>query len=205
MKKTAFLLCWIFFPFFACAQQKDLFSVISPKLVRFLSDHRAAFNALKHTQALTNRTFRVFYFYSDDENVPKASHYYEGESNLYIYLRENQTAPDEFLCLFFELKNSENDGRFQKIVDLAKSGEIGRDTFAREIMKTEMQSTIRVRDVLSDFQFTKKDIKESKYYTKFKNCPDNFDEYLEYGRPLAYPRDVFKEYELKYDALKSGK
>src|SRR5271165_1445404 len=60
-----------------------VFSMASPKLRQFLTGHREASQMMSNvvSEAFSNRTVRLHYFYSEDESVARARHYYPDESS----------------------------------------------------------------------------------------------------------------------------
>src|SRR6185295_18820026 len=110
-------------------------STVSPKLRQFLTDHPAAALTLSNTlaEAFTVRTYRIYYFYSDDESIPRAAHTYAGPSTVWITVRENQQPADEFVGILFEALNSEGGQRFGELADLARAGRITKTNFVREV------------------------------------------------------------------------
>ncbi len=188
------------------AERTDFLTLVSPTLRNFLVAHPSALEALTHNETFTKRTLQLYYFYTDDESKPKASHDFISQSEAVFYIRENQKPPDEFLCLIYEFVNSENDEHFQELVHMARSGGITREAFVKEILEAEFKATKKIRDMLANFRFTKREISESDYYKKFKNSPDDYDEFIAYSQRLVSPhRDIVKEYEMKYDVLRTSK
>ena len=190
----------------AKAQRNDFLTVVSPALSKFLVEHPAAFKILAKTDAFTNRTIEVYYFYTEDEARAKASHSFPSASEVVFHIRENQEPADEFLCLIYEFINSENDEHFGELIKMAKSGSIARDVFAKKVVEAEFKAAKTLRDMLPAFKFTDKETAQSAYYKKFKNTPDNYDAFIAYGQRLNSPhRDVVKEYEATYDRLRKSK
>src|SRR5438045_3597411 len=92
---------------FSRARQSNLVSTISPKLRTLLMEKPAALRAWTNalTEAFSNRTVRLYYFYSDDESEARAFHYYPNQidqAEVIICVRENQRPSDEFICIFYE-------------------------------------------------------------------------------------------------------
>ena len=179
----------------------------SPKLKKFLSEHPLAAKLLTDTisEVFSNRTADLFYFYSDDETEPPAYHYYpeqaRGMAEVIICVRENQLPLDEFACLFFETLNSRSEANFVKLTQDAKKGKISRDAFARGILRFEFNAALDTRTALINLNLDKSDTVGSYYYDRVLNSPGNFDEFLSYTKKNS-KRDVFKEYQQKYDAIR---
>lgn len=207
MRKSISLLCFMLGLCAASsAQQGDLLNMVSPKLREFLTENPKAFKVLTNTlsEAFSNRTVQVYYFYSDDDSVPRASHYYPDESVVGILIRENQQPLDEFICLLFESINSTSERRFQKVFEKVKSGEISKSDFVKEMNQTEFAAIKRTRDALKGITVSKNEAGKSYYYKRFIECPDGFDDFAAYSKKVASPhRDTTKEWEAKYDLLRT--
>ena len=186
------------------AQQNNFLGGASPKLRQFLTDHPAATKLLTNTlsEAFSNRTVHLYYFYSDDESIARAFHYYQYESSVVIAIRENQQPSDEFICLVFEMLNSEGETRFQEISEKAASGTISRTNFPIEILKVEFEAVKRIHDLLGNLKLNEKEVDESYYYNRFTQCPNKFEDFLSYTKKVSPHRDPIKEYEAKYDLLR---
>jgi len=189
----------------AGAQSNSFASTVSPKLRQFLTDHPAAALTLSNTlaEAFTTRTYRIYYFYSDDESIPRAAHTYAGPSMVWITVRENQQPADEFVGLIFEALNSEGGQRFGELADLARVGRITKPNFVREVMRQEFQAVKKTRAMLGGFQFTPAEIEASYFYSRFIQCPDDFEQFLVFKKKVSPNRDQVKEYEKLYDTIRS--
>ena len=177
----------------------------SPKLRQFLAKHPEASKSLTNSlyQAFGHKVVQLYYFYSDNDAVPRASHYYPTESAVGIIIRENQQPSDEFICLLFELLNSGGEKQFKELFRKAESGEISRTNFAQEMLKVEFTAAKTTRDLLRTLKFGKKEIAESYYYNRFIDCPDEFNNFVDYCRRVSSPnRDPIKDFEEKYDGLR---
>src|SRR5438876_5736803 len=132
------------------AQEVKILNKVSPKLRQFLIEHPTALRPLTNvlSVAFAERTLQLYYFYSDDESVARASHDYPDESVVAIFIRENQQPLDEFISLIFEAQNSTSEKQFLKLFAKAKSGAISKNDFARDIVRLEFDATKRTRDLL---------------------------------------------------------
>jgi hypothetical protein len=200
----------LFLPLMLCvscwAQQAKILNSnysISPKLRQFIIDHPAASQFLTNafSEAFSNRTVQLYYFYSDDESIPRAFHYYPDESVVGIGIRENQQPSDEFICLLFEILNSEGEKHFKEICQKAKGGALSKTNFVNEILKVEFEAVKRTRTLILDLGLKKKEISQSYYYNRLIGCPNKFEDFLSYKKKVSPQRDQIKEYETEYDSL----
>jgi hypothetical protein len=188
------------------AQESNIVSAVSPKLKKFMSDHSEAAKifTIAISSAFSNKTVRLYYFYSNDDSKARAFHFYPNTAGLpevVLCVRENQTPLDEFITTLFETQNSKRENEFWKLCQDAGSGNISREQFAKEILQYEFEATKSTRATLLTLKFGKK-IHDSHYYRSFIECPTNFDDFLSYSKKVSQDRDVTKEYELKYDSLR---
>jgi hypothetical protein len=189
------------------AQSNSIVSEASPKLKKFLSDNPEAANVFTNAiaNAFSNRTVRLFYFYSNDDSEARAFHFYPtmaGSPDVMLCIRENQTPLDEFITTLFETLNSKSESAFTELSQNAYSGTITREQFAKEILRYEFDATTNTRSILLTLKFGTNEITDSDYYRRFIECPTNFDGFLTYSKKASPDRDVMKEYELKYDWLR---
>jgi hypothetical protein len=191
--------CW--------AQGRNFFDSVSPKLNKFLIDNPAACKVL--TNALVNafatNSLTLYYFYSDDESQARAYHYYPntaGSASVYIFVRENQTALDEFIALFFETLNTKGQDRFVKLFEKAKAGTISKSEFAKEILKVEFEAMKKAQAVFTSLKFSKKETNKSDLYRVVVECPTEYEEFELHCTKDSPHRDPIKEYESKYDLLR---
>ena len=186
----------------ARGQMSEWLKPFSPGLRKFLTDHPEDFLTLTNIvlEAFSNRTARFFYFYNQDESVPRAEHFYPNEHEVWIHIQFDQQPVDEFFCVIFESLNSEGEKRFQELMKQAVAGSISRTNFALEITRQEFVAAKRTRDLLHKLEFTKKEISSSHYYKSFSGCPDSFDDYLAYLKRLN--STAIKEYETQYDLIR---
>jgi hypothetical protein len=187
--------------------QNNIVREASPKLQKFLSDNPVAAKVFKNaiSNAFSNRTVRLFYFYSDDDSEAPAFHFYPntaGSPDVMLCICENQPPLDEFITTLFETLNSRNENAFENLFQDAYLGTKSREQFATEISRFEFEATKDTRSILLTLKFRKKEINESYYYRKFIECPTNFDGFLSYSRRVSPHRDAITEYELKYDSLR---
>jgi len=188
--------CW--------AQDNSAFINLSPKLKQFLANHPAASKSLSNalSEAFGNRKLVFYYFYSDDESVARAAHYYPNPTQVTIIVQENQLPCDECFCLLFEILNSEGEPRFQQLVEMAKMGTISRVDYAKEVLKQEFIAGKKTRDLILKFGLSQKEIAESYFYNRYLQSPDDFDAFLSYRLKVSPNRDPIKDYERYYDLQK---
>jgi hypothetical protein len=187
------------------AQGTNIYSMMSPKLRQFLADHHRASKSLSEalTEAFTNRTVQLFYFYTDDKSAPRAAHYYPTESSVCIDLCENQEPSDQCICLIFEVLNSEGENEFEKLSEKAQSRAISRGDYAKEMLRQEFQAVKRMKALLQHFRFSKSEIEKSDYYNLFVHCPDSFGGFLSYSKKIFPRRDIMAYYEQVYDSMQA--
>ncbi len=182
-----------------------MLTMLSPKLRHFLADNVAASNTLTTvaSEALQGRTLRLYYSYSEDDSTADSSHYYPSDRELGIIIRENQQTADEFICLVFELLNSEGESRFRELLQQARSGSISKQEFTQEVLRREFVAVNRTRDLLRKLKLPKRDLSKCHSYKQFLECPDTFEGFIEYTKKISSPgRDPFREYGDKYDSLR---
>jgi hypothetical protein len=187
------------------AQTNHALDIVSPKLRDFLVHNGKAYEVFTNclNQAFSNRRLELYYFYSNNESKPRASHYYKDETTVCVVIRENQLPLDEYICLVFELINSMSESQFSELISRARTGDISKDDFAREMSRTEFLAIKRTRDVLKDIVIAKGKIRESYYYKRFIECPDSFADFMVYRRSIASPhRDAMNEWREKYEFLR---
>jgi hypothetical protein len=181
---------------------------VSPKLREFLAQHPTASETLSNvlTEAFTNRTLRLYYFYSEDESVPRASHDYPDNSVVAIFIRENQQPLDEFVSLLFEALNSTSENEFCRLFAQAKSAAVPKSEFTRDVCTLEFDAVRRTRNLLIDIKLSKGERNKSHYYKLFMGVPNNFADFLLYTKNVSSPqRDLVKEWGAKYDLLQKQK
>jgi len=169
---------------------------MSPQLSRFLAAHPGASNSLFDalSEAFSNRTVQLYYFYTVDESVPRAVHYYLNESSVVIGIREDQEPSDQCFLLIYEILNSEGEKRFNQLMEEAHSGKISRTDFAKEMTRQEFQAAKRIKKLLPDFKLSKTEVAKSNYYQAAVECPETFDAFLNYQMRTV------KYYEREYDS-----
>ena len=202
------LLIVLFSTFFcvsAWARGLEVLNMASPKLREFLIAHPAALQSLTNilSRAFAERTAVLYYFYSENESTARAAHYYPSDSDVGITIRENQQPADEFICLVFEVLNSESQKLFQELIRKAESGTISRSDFAQEMLRVEFKAAQGTRDLLGTFRLSKREISKSHFYKRVDGTPKRFEDFLAYTKMICAPeRDPFAEYEAKYDSLR---
>jgi hypothetical protein len=189
------------------AQQTDFFTP-SPKLKSLLASN-AARTALSNAcnAAFSGRTVGLYYFYSDNDAVPRAYHYYPntiGQAAVVICVRENQEPWDELTSLVFELINSKSEKQFTELYERAKAGTVSRDEFGKAMLRLEFEAVKATRDLVRGFSLSPQEKQKSYYYTRFVDCPNDFDAFLSYTKKVSPKRDPIKDYESQYDALRKS-
>lgn len=211
MKKLIRILLALFFSssaFFCVssfAEESKILGTFSPKLRQFVIGHPGALQILTNTlsEAFSNRTVQLYYFYSNDKSLPVSYHYYPSESAVGICILENQTPLDEFSTFVFEAVNSEGEKHFQELSHRAEVGDISRTDYATEIMRVEFTAVKRTGDLLCNLKPNDKEIFDSHTYKHFFECPKKFEDFLIYTKNISLPeRDPFEEYEAQYDLLR---
>jgi hypothetical protein len=188
------------------AEKPNILEMSSPKLRQFLVGHPVASVTLSNVfvEAFSNRSVQLFYFYSDNESIPRANHSYPDEASVNIFIRENQLPSDECICLIFEMINSEGEKRFLQLMDMAKSGTISKQDFVKEMMRQEFEAVRKIQSLIGGFNLSKPETQESYYYNRLAKCPSNFEDFLTYKKKVSPNRDQVKEYEQSYDYLQKN-
>lgn len=186
--------------------QNTFESHLSPKLRQFLIEHPGAMNALTNSvsEAFSNRTCSVLYFYKENSSEARAYHFYPntiGLPDVMLCVSEQQKPLDEFITLLFEALNSRGEARFTELSNAARSGTVSRSQFAREILRQELEATKSTREIVLKLKLGKKE--KTEFYRIFAECPNDFDPFLAYSKRIGN-RDVVKEYETKYDQLRKS-
>jgi hypothetical protein len=182
-----------------------VFSMASPKLRQFLTVHSQASQMASNvlSEAFSNRTVRLHYFYSDDESVARARHWYPDKSSVIILVRENQQPCDEFIMLTFEMLNSEGEKQFMNLFAQAKAGTVTKEDFIRGILQQEFVAYKRMQSLLRNLKLSKGEIAESYYYNRLIHMPSDFEAFLAYQKQVSPKRDAIKEYGPQYDHLRN--
>jgi hypothetical protein len=189
------------------AQSNSIINETSPKLKKFLLDNPQAEKIFTNaiSTAFSNKTVQLFYFYSDDKSQARAYHFYPktvGSPDVMLCIRENQTPLDEFITTLFETLNTKKENAFAELSQDAYSGAITKEQFAKGILRNEFEATKSVQSILLELKLGTNELNGSYYYSKFSQCPTDFDDFLAYSKKVSQNRDVMKEYELKYDSLR---
>jgi len=204
--RAVLVLLWVLLCWRSSGHGSDVYSTFFPKLKEYLAANPAALKALTNSfsEVFASKTVRVFYFYDNDEDEAEARafHTYPEASVVWIAVRENQESCDQFITLFFEVMNAKNEDKFRKLFRDAHAKSVSKDEFARQILRAEFDAVKRTRDVLRTLNLSEKDRAESYYYNRFDQCPNKFEDFLAYAKRVSPGRDVLKEYEAKYDALR---
>ena len=177
----------------------------SPKLRQFLIEHPEASLALSNalSEAFSNRSVHLFYMYSEDESISRASHYYEDASSVGIVLRENQQPTDECICLIYEILNSEGEKRFKQLTEQAKSGTVTKEDFVKGILREEFPTEMKMQKIVGTFKLTKKEKKESYFYDQIIHEPSDFEAAIAYKKKAAHNQELIKFYEQEYANLRA--
>ncbi len=196
------MLHWLASP----AQQTNIVSMLSPKHRKLMTANPTALSMLTNAfcTACTNKSVAVHYFY--DPSRTRAGHYYPvtvGEADVVLCIREDQQPWDEFICIVYELQNAGNGERFGELSQRAQSGSISRTEFATEILRAEFDAMKTTRGLLRNLKLSKKEKMGSYFYPIIMSCPADLQGFLTYTKTASAPRDVMKEYEAKYDAIRT--
>jgi hypothetical protein len=120
---------------------------------------------------------------------------------------ENQQPSDQFICLIYEMLNSEGDKQFVKLGQEAVAGTISRTNFAIGILRREFEAVERTKALLPYFKLSKVEMARSHYYRLYLDCPDTFEGFLSFSEHLwasgNYVSDRIVYYEQQYDYLQA--
>src|ERR1041385_7456394 len=124
-----------------------LFNRFSPDLKKFMVAHPEALTVLTNSfsEAFSNRTVSVIYFYSTNEAEARAEHIYPaaaGVADVLICIRENQHPMDQFITLLFETLNSRGERQFKNLMEDACKGSVSKDVFVNTIRMFEFAETV---------------------------------------------------------------
>ena len=188
----------------ASAAQTTLDLQLSPKLRLFLAGNPSAHQTLTNCfdQTLKNRPIQVYYFYSDDESIPRASHCYPDQRILGFIIRENQEPLDEYVSVLLEVVNLGEEKRFLELWRKADAHKISKSDFVREVQKTEFPAMKKTRDLLMGLNLGTNDVAKSEFYWRLRGIPDDFDEFLRYRKRISPHMDAAKDIERDYDATR---
>ena len=175
----------------------------SPKLHQFLLEHPEASNSLSNAmaEALSGRTAQIYYFYTNDESVPNSHVNYIGEPSVVgIFVRENQQACDEYLCILFEALNSKGEKRFRELFAEAKFGALSKTNFVREMQRQEFQAVKETQKIVAKLKLKPKEIADSRDYKHFLETPSDLAQFLVYSKKVSQGQ-YQKEYETLYATI----
>ncbi|WOO39674.1 hypothetical protein [Rubellicoccus peritrichatus] len=181
--------------------------MLSPVLTEYLAEN-PKMNAVASKilrEGIGDWPVEVFYFYSNDESRARAFHTVARERKIFIFIRENQSAYDQFLCLLYEALNATSQPKFQKVVAEASKGNISAEAFAESIMQIEHGTTMRVQDILRKLSPSESDKEDSYLHNRIINCPADYEASREYTKRVSPNRDLKKEYIEKYHRAFGGK
>jgi hypothetical protein len=183
----------------------DIITSLSPKLRDYLGSHPPALQLLTNTyaRAFSNRTVQLFYFYSGSKSIPGGYHYYSGESVVGIVVRENLPVLDEYLVLIFEMRNSESEKSFEETFRKARLGQISRKDFVEEILRVEFENAKKLKRLIRQIDFGKKEEAESHYHKTFLQCPEEYNDFLVYTKEVS-KYDPVLHYQVKYESLQKN-
>ncbi|HEV2455985.1 MAG TPA: hypothetical protein VGY98_17100 [Verrucomicrobiae bacterium] len=186
------------------AQGTNIYGMLSPKLRQFVASHPELSSSFSNvlSETFSNRAVQLYYYYTDDESMPRASHYYVSKSSVVIGIRENQQTSDQYICLVFEMLNSNGEKQFYSLTEKAQSGKISRTDFAKGMLRQEFQAVKKVQKLLRDLEHSKTVFSESEYYKGFMECPDTFEGFLNYTTSAISERNEVKQYEQLYDSMR---
>ena len=189
------------------AQQSNIISGVSPKLKKFISNYPEAAKIFTNaiSDAFSNKTVRLYYFYSNDESEVRYLHYYPntvGLPEVALCIRENQCPLDEFIGILYETINSKNESAFTKLSQEAYLGTISKEQFSKHILQYEFEAGTSTRAALLTLKLRKAETDESDFYHSFTECPTNFDDFLPFCKKVYPQWRGDKDYEIKYDSLR---
>jgi hypothetical protein len=190
-----------------CSKQSTaLVQMLSPKVREFIEHHSEVNELLTDAfrEATTNRTMRVYYFYTEDVTVPPAFHSWTfSASNFVIFVRENDWPVDELTGIFFELINSQRDDKVQAIVQRAALGRIGRQDYVVAIAKEEFAAAPKLQAFLNRLRLSKQEMAECRDYQFFAGAPMDFETFMSHMKEASLKgRNYFGFYEEQYDAIR---
>jgi len=79
---------------------------------------------------------------------------------------------------------------------------VSKEVFVNTIRRLEFAETINTRALLVPLHFSKREIRQSRYYKLFMECPLEFEGFVAYSERIRGKRDVVKYYEDEYDELR---
>jgi hypothetical protein len=188
-------------PIAVSAGESKLTTQMSPKLKEFLSFHPKELSLLTNfvVGSFSNKTVRIMYYYSEDGADARAYHYYPDAKTVSIVLKENQEVCDEFICILFELINSQSQSLFVSLSREVAAGSIDKNEFAREVLKREHQAMLRAKNLLRQVN-PSKEIASCYSYQRLAECADKFEEFYENIRSKT--PEIIKNYEEMYDVMR---
>jgi len=181
-----------------------LVQMLSPKVRELIEQHIEVKQLLTDIslEATTNRSLVVYSFYSDDPAAAMAYHFSPDAKTIVIAVSENLQPVDQLIQLVFEMINSERDDKIQAICEQATLGRLGRQDFAVAVVKEEFAAYPKLLAFLSRLRLSKQEMEECVSYEQFVDAPQDFEAFVSYEKTGSLKgRDIFKEYEAKYDAL----
>ncbi|HEV2211024.1 MAG TPA: hypothetical protein VG167_19805 [Verrucomicrobiae bacterium] len=125
--------------------ETNILSSASPNLKKFLSGHPTAMTEFTNAMwgTFSNRTVKIFYYYSDDPDDRRPSHFSPhtaGMPDVIICVAQDSRPVDEFIGILYEMLNSKGEKRFGDLCEKAQAGTISRDDFAREVLRVEFDA-----------------------------------------------------------------
>ena len=150
-----------------------------------------------------NKAFQIQYVENKNQDQAPAYHYYttfQDKTVVVVVLRGRKIPIDEFICLLFEMINSNGEDVFKKITIEAQSGLISRDDFPVKVLEKEFAAVLELKKILLSLEIDKEMLKDSAFYYKFMNSPDDFAKFLDYIKDKNIThRDIVDSYLKQYD------
>jgi len=161
-------------------QSSNIFNAMSPGLRQFLVGHPAAAAVLSNVIAsdFATKPARLNYFSSTDPYASRGSYYLTNGLTV-ILIGQSQWPADEFIALYFEVKNSENAPQLQGIFTNVQAGNITREIYGYQMLQLEFYACKATRDMLAGLA-DDPDISAAPLYKTHSGCPDTFDDFLAY-------------------------
>jgi hypothetical protein len=182
-----------------------LVQMLSPKVREFIGHHVEADQLLADVlrEIAPNFFMKVCYFYTEDGTASPAYHFPVTPPEVVIAVCEDEKPVDELIELVFEIVSLERDAKMQPICQLAAIGRIEREEFVAAMIKEEFGAYLKTWTFLNRLRLTKEEMAESVYFRHFAEAPQDLGAFMSYMRAASLKgRDVFKEFEVMYDALR---
>ena len=206
MRKGLCCIWLVFLCISARAQCSNVFDAMSPGLQQFLNDHPSAGAILSNvvTADFANKAVRLEYFHPVDPFVGR-SHYQVSNGVVVISIGDSTMPAEEFIELYFEVKNSEHAEEARKLYANIISGRTTRDIFAHQMLQLEFAASQATRDMLA----TLKDddaITQAPLYKNHSECPESFEDFIPYlQRMYAGHPDPLENFGRQFDAVQRSR